>query len=131
MEVGKISGRELGNTITSAVGKAVDDSFEIRLKNAMDKNDAKELKKTCQEFESIFLNMLYKQMKASVPRTEFIPGDPGKDIFDSMLDDSLMEEASRGRGMGLADMLYKQLSQKMESAYKPGSAGEEEISEEK
>jgi Rod binding domain-containing protein len=36
-----------------------------------------------------------------------------------MLDDQLMEEASKGSGTGLGDVLYKQLSKQMKAVYKP------------
>ena len=34
----------------------------------------------------------------------------GEEIFEEMLDDEYSKLAANGRGMGLADMLYKQLS---------------------
>lgn len=114
MEIGKINSFLINNTVDNTGSKVNEGNFEERLKNAMDQKDEKELKKVCREFESIMLNMMYKQMKATVPKTELIPGDAGRDIFESMLDDNLIEEASRGRGMGLADIMYKQLSKKID-----------------
>ena len=42
-----------------------------KLTKAYDENDAKELKEACQDFESIFLNMMLKEMRKSVPNSCF------------------------------------------------------------
>jgi len=111
MDISKINSNSIDNTLSNAKNKAADSDFEKHLNNAVEKNDDKELKKVCQDFEGIILKMLYKQMKATVPKAELIPEDMGTDIFNSMLDDKLMEEASKSsKPGGLADILYKQLS---------------------
>ncbi|HOJ09788.1 MAG TPA: rod-binding protein [Clostridiales bacterium] len=99
-------------------------SFEAKLKRAMDQNDEKALKEVCQNFEEIFLQMMYKQMKATVPKSDLISEGAGREIFDSMLDEALMEEASKGNGIGLADMMYKQLYKSMSNVYKKDIAEE-------
>lgn len=119
MEIGGIgNGVPNLNSINTTVNKATDDSFEKRLQKAMDQKDEQELKKACQEFEGILLGMMYKQMKATIPKSDLIPGDAGREMFESMLDDALVEEASKGKGYGLADTLYRQLSARLKSTYK-------------
>ena len=39
--------------------KAADDTFEKTLREAARKNDDEKLRKTCMEFEAIFLRMIY------------------------------------------------------------------------
>lgn len=124
MDITKINESTMNNTIDNAKSKVADDGFEKRLKSAMNANDDKALKKVCSDFESIMLNMMFKEMKATVQKSEFIPEDSGTKIFDSMLDEKLMDEASKGKGLGLGDMLYKQLSKQLKSTYKPVSEGE-------
>lgn len=119
MDVGKIGKTASDCTLNTVKNKAMDSSFETKLQKAADKKDEKQLKEVCKEFESIFLNMMYKQMKATVVKSELIPQDSGRDIFESMLDDKLMEDASKGRGIGLSDVLYKQLSKQLKSTYEP------------
>jgi peptidoglycan hydrolase FlgJ len=124
MEIGKVGNTGInGSTVESSKTKAVDDSFEKRLQSAFDKKDEKELKKVCKDFEGILLNMMYKQMKATVPKSELIPSDVGTDIFESMLDDKLMEESVKSNGTGLGETLYKQLSSRLQSTYKPVTKG--------
>lgn len=124
MEVGKIGNAGNKSTINTVKNKASDSLFETELQNAFDKNDEKQLKQACQEFESLFMNMMYKQMKATVVKSELIPQDSGRDIFESMLDDKMMEEASSGKGIGLSDVLYKQLSKQLKATYKPSNGNE-------
>ena len=98
--------------------------FESRLKKAMGDKDRKELKKACLEFEQVFLSMMYKQMKATVPKSDLTSGDSGREIFEGMLDDKLTEEASQNGKLGLADMLYKQLEKQMDNRYEKADEGE-------
>jgi len=124
MDVGRISGSIVSDTITHSERKAADDSFEKHLETAVKRNDQEEMKKACQEFEALFLSMMYKQMKASIPKSGLIPEDAGSEIFESMFDEKLMEEAAKGRGIGLADTLYKQLSGRLSASGKSDNTGE-------
>lgn len=116
MDIGKINNLNIGNTAESSKSKAADDEFEKRLQEAVNNKDDKELKKVCNDFEGIILRMMYKEMRATVKKSDLIPNDPGRDIFESMMDDELMKEASKGAGLGLAEVLYKQLSRQSRSA---------------
>lgn len=121
MAVSSINSTSSVNNIYEANAKlkqAEDSSFEKRLVKAMDEKDKEELKEVCQEFESIMLNMMFKEMRATVMKSDLIPEDAGTEIFQSMLDEQYVEKASESGGIGLGDMLYKQLSKKLESVYK-------------
>ena len=61
--------------------------------------------------------MMYKQMKATVPDDGLTEKSSARSIFEDMLDETMMERAS-GHGMGLSDMMYKQLGAKMDKTYK-------------
>lgn len=113
MEIGRITQGFTNNAIESTKSSVVQDSFEKKLQDAIANKDEKQLKAACKEFESIMLSMMYKQMRSAIPRSDLIPSDAGRDIFESMLDEALMEEASKGKGVGLADVLYKQLSRSL------------------
>ena len=91
--------------------------FESVLKKAFDEGDKKKLKDACDEFESVMLQILYKQMKATVPESDFIEKSSARTMFEDMLDETLMEKGSH-RGVGISDMMYKQLSAHMDRAYK-------------
>lgn len=109
MEIGGIAQRFINNSIESTKSGVVQDSFEKQLQSAIENKDDKKLKEACREFESIMLDMMYRQMKATVPKSDLIPSDAGREVFESMLDEKLVEEASKGSSIGLADIMYKQL----------------------
>ncbi len=122
MEISGISGSSVNQTIGDARNKVREDSFEKQLNAALTQGDREKLKQVCSEFESILLGILYRQMKATVPKSEFFLGSIARDVFESMLDDRLIQEAAKSGGMGLAQSLYRQLS----SLIKPGQADGEE-----
>ena len=70
----------------------------------------KELKEACKGFEAMFLNMMYKEMRATVPENSLFGESNAQKIFRDMHDEKLMENVADGGGVGLADLLYRQLS---------------------
>lgn len=72
---------------------------------------AKKLREACEGFEAMFLSMMYKQMRATVPENDlFGKKSNAMKIFEDMRDTELMNVAAKSGGIGLADMMYKQLS---------------------
>jgi len=70
------------------------------------------LKKACADFESIFINYMLKTMRRAIPQsgTNF----PGKDIYSTMVDRKVAEDlAKKGRGIGLQEMLLRQLGSEL------------------
>jgi len=83
-------------------------------KNA-DSAAAKELKEidtASRDLESLFVYMLLKEMRKTVPETKFMHGGRGEEIFRDMLDEELSKKisAAPGDGIGIAKVLYEQLS---------------------
>lgn len=74
-----------------------------------DKNQDK-LMAVCRELESIFIHQLISQMRASIPQDGFLTKSSGEKIFQDMLDQEYAKKISHAGGIGLAEMLYKQLS---------------------
>lgn len=86
----------------------------IQEAKAAEKRD-KELKKACEGFEAMFLNMMYRQMRATVPEDPLFGESHALKIFQDMRDDELMKNVAAGGGIGIADMMYKQLKPQVES----------------
>jgi flagellar protein FlgJ len=61
-----------------------------------------------EQFESVFLALVLKQMRQSSFGDGLIPGDDG-DIVGGMFDQYMAEHISAGGGMGLAESLAGQL----------------------
>jgi len=109
MEVGNVNSKTTLDSAERTSTKATDDDFERRLRAAAENGDDAELKQVCKEFESIFINMMYKQMKSTVPKSDYLQSDSGTELFNTMLDEKLCDVASQ-KGIGLGDMMYKQMS---------------------
>lgn len=64
----------------------------------------------CSEFESIFVNMMLKAMRATVDKSGLIDGGQTEDIFSDMLYEEYSKTMSKSAGFGLADAVYVELS---------------------
>lgn len=95
--------------INNRINTYEQNDFEKIFQKAIEKNDDKALRKSCMEMEKIFLAMLFKQMKATVPKSRLVPENQGEDILNSFIDEAFIEEASKSNSFGLAKMLYNQL----------------------
>jgi flagellar protein FlgJ len=80
------------------------------LRRGADANDPATLREVARQFESIFTKMMLDSMRsASFGDPMF--GSDQVDMYQDMADDQLAVQLSQGRGLGLADMLIRQLSQ--------------------
>jgi flagellar protein FlgJ len=78
--------------------------------HSVDKAKEAKLKKACHDFEAIMLKQLLTTMRKSVPKDGLFKTGFAGDMYDSMRDEQLAKNMAGGRGMGIADLLYKQLS---------------------
>lgn len=74
------------------------------------KDDAK-LEKACHDFEAIIIQQMLTVMRKSVPKDGLFGSDGyAQDMYQSMNDENLAKQMASGKGIGLADTLYQQLS---------------------
>ena len=92
--------------------REIDSQLKIT-KGSEDKND--KLKKACSEFESIFINYILKEMRASIPKTGLFSGGKAEEIYTSMMDLQLSKDMALKGGFGLSKMLYEQFEKKNEN----------------
>jgi flagellar protein FlgJ len=78
------------------------------LKRSARQNDPAALHAVAKQFESLFARMMIKSMRDAVGKDPIFGSDQEK-MYQEMFDDQLSLEMSRGRGLGLADMLVRQL----------------------
>ncbi len=78
------------------------------LKRGVANQDPAAIRKVAQQFESLFTRMMLKSMRDAVG-TDPIFGSDQEQMYQSMADDQLSVQLSKGKGMGLADMLIRQL----------------------
>jgi len=78
---------------------------------AADKADP-QLRAACTEMESLFINYLFKEMRATIDKSGFINGGQAEELFTSMLDVELARKISAAGGIGLSAILLEQLGGK-------------------
>jgi flagellar protein FlgJ len=98
------------------------------LKRGAQAQDPKALRETARQFEAIFARMMIKSMRDANFGDKLLGSDQ-QDFYQGMFDDQLSMEVTRGRGLGLADMLVQQLQrsglvpQAAQSSAAPGALG--------
>ncbi len=78
------------------------------LRVAAKKNSPEALKATAKQFEALFVNMMMKSMRDATPQDGIMDNDQSK-MFTSMLDQQMSQNIAN-RGIGLADMLVRQMT---------------------
>ncbi len=69
----------------------------------------KELKEIAQNFESILIHKMLESMQKTVPKSGLLDSFAG-DMYESMFYEEVANEMSKREGLGLAEMVYRELS---------------------
>lgn len=85
----------------TGTGKATPDSARQR---------DMQLKKACRDFESVLVNYMMKQMRQTVSKSSLVGTSQAEQMYTSMLDGEVAKNISQARGIGLASILYQQMS---------------------
>jgi flagellar protein FlgJ len=78
------------------------------LRQSAKANSPEALKTTAQQFEAMFVNMMMKSMRDATPQEGMLDNQQTK-MFTTMLDQQTSQNIAK-RGLGLADVLVRQLS---------------------
>ncbi|MFZ5943904.1 MAG: rod-binding protein [Bacillota bacterium] len=95
--------------------KNSESKFSEVLKKAQSSQDKEKLINACQEFESLFIHQMISQMRAAIPEGGLLPKSQGEKIFEDMLDEQYALKMSKSGGIGLAKILYEDLSKNLAS----------------
>lgn len=99
----------IDNSASLAVSAQSLDKLRMQAKQSPDQA----LKLVAQQFETVFMNMMLKSMREATPQDGIFDSEQTK-MFTGMLDQQLVQSMS-SRGVGLADIMVKQLSQPVRS----------------
>jgi flagellar protein FlgJ len=72
------------------------------------RHSASAMRQVAKQFESVFARMMIKSMRDAIGKDPIFGSDQAQ-TYQSMFDDQLSMDMTRGRGLGLADMLMRQL----------------------
>jgi len=116
--------------------KQLDSQELVRFKSEMDglkkrlagdgEDKQKQLKKACENFEAVFIGKLWQQMKSTVPKEGYLHSKQ-EDSYMAMFDREFSEKMAQAGGIGLADMIYGQLSEKLKETSKTALTGKVDI----
>ena len=87
---------------------AIDAKGVESLKQSARQNSPESLKAAAKQFEALFMNMIMKSMREATPQEGVFDNQQTK-MYTSMLDQQLSQNMA-SRGVGLADVLIRQLS---------------------
>lgn len=92
--------------ITSSL--AVDTQGLAELRRSAKDNSPEAIKTVAKQFEAVFMNMMLKSMREATPQDGMFDNEQSR-LYTSMLDQQLSQSMA-SRGIGLADVLTRQLS---------------------
>lgn len=89
---------------------AIQTSFEplTHLKKGAREKDPQAIKQVAKQFESLFVKMMLKSMRDTVPENELF-GSNAERMYQDLYDKQLSLQISNGRGIGLAEVIERQL----------------------
>ncbi len=82
----------------------------------MDKNSPEY--QAAKGFEIHFMQEMMRNMRKTIEEDPAVANTPGHKIFQGMLDDQYAETAARTQGIGLAELIVKQLHEQQQVAYR-------------
>lgn len=110
MDISGISNNLEFKEISNKIQNETNTDFEKILDNAMKSQDQEKLKKACEDFEAIFVNMLLKSMKNTVDEGGLTKKSHAREMFEGMLNEEMASSIAKGRGIGIAEILYNSLN---------------------
>jgi flagellar protein FlgJ len=87
------------------------------------KIDREKLRKACGDFEALLVDRMLKSMRQTIPRTGFLGNDPGKEIYQGLMDQELSRKISQRGVLHLGDMIYRQVIKGSERPRTDGQPG--------
>jgi peptidoglycan hydrolase FlgJ len=80
-----------------------------KLKSAARAHDPAAIRQVAQQFEALFARMMIKSMRDAIGKDPIFGSDQAQ-AYQGMFDNQLSLDLTKGKGLGLADMLVKQLT---------------------
>jgi len=113
MSIDGVPGSAMGFGIDSVRGRLAGnarpaDAQDI-LRQARTNQDADGIRATAVEFEAMFLGEMFRHMWAGVEVDPVFGGGSGEKMFRGMLIDAMSREVAGSRGIGIADMVEREL----------------------
>ena len=69
-----------------------------------------ELENASRQFESLLLNFMIREMRATVPESTLFPPSMAEEIFTGMMDEQIAGNMAQNGGIGISRMIFNQLN---------------------
>lgn len=93
---------------TSTSSTYLDFNALTRLKGEAAQDPTKAIRKTSEQFEAYFIQQMMKTMRESIEKSDLVEGG-NMDTYQDMMDKELSLEMVKRGGMGVANMMEKQM----------------------
>lgn len=104
-----------GSTMNAQIDSNKSEALKKKLTNATNSKDDEKLRDAAQQFESVFINMMLKTMRSTIPEGQgYIEKSHATSSYESMLDEEMSSGMAKAGGFGLSDMIYKSLLKRAE-----------------
>lgn len=80
------------------------------------------IRQAARDFEAIFVHQMLKAMRQASARGKVLLGGTGQKFYQDMMDDELSKAMSRAGGLGLADLLIRDIVRRQTVPKKASSA---------
>lgn len=81
-----------------------------RLETTAVSRDNAKLLETCEEFEAVMVQLMFKSMRGSESNDGLIETDMASEVYRDLFDGEAARELAHQQSMGLGQMIYQQLS---------------------
>ncbi len=102
------------NQLKAATRKLEQSSATRQAKIMTDEDIAKrnaDIKEASVQLEALLLKMMYTEMWKTVPKNELFGDDNAMEIYRDMYNDEITKKVAEAGGIGLADYIYRQLTE--------------------
>ncbi len=82
-----------------------------RAVSATGRREDARLREACTEFQALFIKQMLDSMRSTIDKQGLLNGGQAEEIFEDMLYDEYAKKISKTAGLGLDDMIYRELSQ--------------------
>ena len=72
-------------------------------------SDKQQMKQTAQDFEAIFVQQIFKEMRRTVPDGGLLPRGQAEELYSDLQDMEAAKQLTGHGGIGLSEMLLEQM----------------------
>lgn len=77
--------------------------------------DLESLRESSREFETLFVMEMMKSMRKAIPDGGLFEKSQATELFEEMMDMETAKTATSGRGLGIAEAMYRQMANLVEN----------------